>query len=163
LQRRLAAQISNGTVSIELGRDGLVISLREAGFFDSGSAIPKRATGSTIQNIADALEGQSYDVRVEGHSDNVPIHNAEFDSNWELSSARAVRIARMFLDMDAIAPKRVSTAGFAEFRPIADNNTVQGRAANRRVDLVVIPHAAPGTAAPETDEDKRGWRKITDP
>ena len=94
LQRRLSVQIAQSTVSIELDRDGLVISLREAGFFDSGSAIPGPETEATLRQIAESLEGTPYDVRVEGHTDIEPIHNAEFDSNWELSSARATRIAR---------------------------------------------------------------------
>jgi chemotaxis protein MotB len=83
LEKRLASQIAQGKVAIELGRDGLVISLREAGFFDSGSAVPRRETVGTLRQIAGSLRGTSYDVRVEGHTDNVPIHNSEFDSNWE--------------------------------------------------------------------------------
>ena len=80
-----------------------------------------------------------YDLRIEGHTDNVPIHNAEFDSNWELSSARATRIARIFLEMNAIPADRLSAAGYAEFHPVAGNDTPEGRAENRRVDLVVLP------------------------
>ena len=64
-----------------------------------------------------------------------------FDSNWELSSARATRIARIFLDMKAIPPERISAAGYAEFHPVASNNTAEGRSENRRVDLVVLPRA----------------------
>lgn len=162
LEQRLALQIGNRTVSIQLGRDGLVISLREAGFFNSGSAIPKAETAPTLRQIADALRGTPYDIRVEGHTDNIPIHNAEFDSNWELSSARAIRIARLLLEMDAIRPEQVSAEGFAEFRPIADNNTATGRAENRRVDIVVMPRAVLDSAGSETTEDRSGWRRITD-
>ncbi len=81
-----------------MGRDGLVISLREAGFFDSGSAMPRPETLGTLREIAASLGRTPYDLRVEGHTDNVPIHTADFDSNWELSSARATRIARLFLE-----------------------------------------------------------------
>ena len=81
-----------------MGRDGLVISLREAGFFDSGSAAPKPEALPTLRQIAASLGTLPYDMRIEGHTDNVPIHTAEFDSNWELSSARATRIARLFLE-----------------------------------------------------------------
>ena len=122
-----------------MGRDGLVISLREAGFFDSGSATPKPEALPTLRQIAERLGATPYDVRIEGHTDNVPIHNAEFDSNWELSSARATRIARLFLEMKAIPPDRISAAGYAEFHPVASNDTAEGRAENRRVDLVVMP------------------------
>ena len=162
LQRRLAAQIAHSTISIELGRDGLVISLREAGFFNSGSANPRPETEATLRQIAESLAGTRYDVRVEGHTDTMPIHSAEFDSNWELSSARATRIARLLLQMHTIAPEQLSAAGYAEYRPIASNDIAEGRAKNRRVDLVVMPRAVLDISPPDTAEDKTGWRKIAD-
>jgi chemotaxis protein MotB len=163
LQQRLALQISNRTVSLELGREGLVISLREAGFFDSGSALPKPETTPALRQVAEALRNTSYDVRVEGHTDNVPIHGGEFDSNWELSSARSVRIARMFLDLKTVRPGQICAAGFAEFRPLADNNTAEGRAENRRVDIVVMPRVVLQHAEADQNKDRIGWRRITDP
>lgn len=162
LDQRLAAQIANRVVAVQLGRDGLVISLREAGFFDSGSATPKPETTPTLHQIAGALRGTPYDVRVEGHTDNVAMHNAEFDSNWELSAARAVRITRMFLDLHAIRPEQLSADGFAEYHPVADNGTVEGRAENRRVDIVVMPRAVLDLGAQGLAENQAGWRKITD-
>jgi chemotaxis protein MotB len=145
-----------------MGRDGLVISLREAGFFDSGSAMPKAEALPTLRQIADRLGATPYDLRIEGHTDNVPIHNQEFDSNWELSAARATHIARLFLEMKAIPPDRLSAAGYAEFHPVASNDTAAGRAENRRVDLVVLPRtklnfAGSGAAAPSGP-----WRKVTE-
>jgi chemotaxis protein MotB len=145
-----------------MGRDGLVISLREAGFFDSGSAAPKEEALPTLRQIAERLSATPYDLRIEGHTDNVPVHNAEFDSNWELSAARATHIARLFLEMQALPPDRLSAAGYAEFHPVASNDTAEGRAENRRVDLVVLPRtelnfAGPGAAAPSGP-----WRKVTD-
>ncbi|HUH63325.1 MAG TPA: OmpA family protein [Terracidiphilus sp.] len=165
LQRRLSNQVAQHTVSIELGRDGLVISLREAGFFDSASATPRPETLPTLRQIAASLNQAPYDVRVEGHTDNVPMHNAEFDSNWELSSARATRIARMLLDMKAISPDRLSASGYAEFHPVAENDTAEGRAKNRRVDLVVMPRAhldLAGSATPQPNAAPAGWRRIDD-
>ncbi len=144
----LASQIAAHTVSLEMGRDGLVISLREAGFFDSGSAAPKPEALPTLRQIAAKLGATPYDLRIEGHTDNVPIHNAQFDSNWELSSARATHIARLFLEMKAIPPDRISAAGYAEFHPVASNDTAEGRAENRRVDLVVMPRTKINFAAP---------------
>lgn len=161
LQSRLSGQIGRGTVSVQLGRDGLVISLREAGFFDSGSAIPRSGTSATIRQIAESLAECSYDVRVEGHTDTIPIHNTEFDSNWELSSSRATHIARLLLQMRAVSPERVSAAGYAEYHPIASNDTEQGRAANRRVDLVVMPRAVLDISSDNTEEDRSGWRRLT--
>lgn len=163
LEQRLSTQVAQHTVSIELGRDGLVISLREAGFFDSGSATPLPETLPTLRQIAASLDGAPYNVRVEGHTDDVPIHNAEFDSNWELSSTRATRIARMLLDMNAIPPDRLSAAGYAEYRPVAANGTAEGRAKNRRVDLVVMPrvHFDFTAAAPaQPVASPAGWHKI---
>lgn len=162
LEHRLATQIANRDIAIQLGRDGLVISLREAGFFNSGSATPKAETTATLRQIADALRGTPYDVRVEGHTDDAPIHNPEFDSNWELSSARAVRVTRMFLELHAIRPEQLSAEGFAEYRPVGDNNSTEGRAANRRVDMVVLPRAVLDLASAPASDDRSGWRKITD-
>lgn len=161
LQKRLSGQLAQGTVSIRLGRDGLVISLREAGFFNSGSAIPRPETSTTLLQIAESLEDWHYDVRVEGHTDSIPIHNAEFDSNWELSSARATHIARMLLAMRAMSPEQISAAGYAEYHPVASNDTTEGRAENRRVDLVVMPRAVLDISSDEDAEDKSAWRKLT--
>ena len=155
----LSSQIASHAISLEMGRDGLVISLREAGFFDSGSATPKPEALSTLHQIATELGAAPYDLRVEGHTDNIPIHNPEFDSNWELSSARATHIARLFLEMKAISPERISAAGYAEYHPVATNDTPEGRSENRRVDLVVMPRMKISFAAPD-EAQSGGWRKI---
>lgn len=162
LAQTLSNQVATHTVSIHMGRDGLVISLREAGFFASGSATPKPETLATLKQIAVSLSRTPYDLRVEGHTDNIPIHTAEFDSNWELSTARATRIARTFLDMKAMPPDRISAAGYAEFHPVASNETEAGRAENRRVDLVVLPRTNINLAAPGTSLPSGAWRRITD-
>jgi len=165
LTQRLSNQVAQHTVSIQMGRDGLVISLREAGFFNSASAAPRPEALPALRQIAASLSRSPYDLRIEGHTDNIPIHTAEFESNWELSSARATRIARLFLDLKALLPDRLSAAGYAEFHPVATNDTAEGRAENRRVDLVVMPRsvinfASPGNlAAPESHA---GWRRIGD-
>jgi chemotaxis protein MotB len=161
LAEALSAQVAAHAVSIHMGRDGLVISLREAGFFVSGSAKARPEALPTLRRIADSLGKTSYDLRVEGHTDNLPIHNEEFDSNWELSSARATRIARSFIEMKALPAERVSAAGYAEFHPVASNETAEGRAENRRVDLVVRPRTRIDLSAgpaPATGP----WRRIRD-
>ncbi len=164
----LADKLADRTIAIHMDRDGLVISLREAGFFASGSAIPKAEAVPTVQRIAEALGQSGYDLRIEGHTDNVPIHSAEFDSNWDLSAARATRVARIFLSLGTIEPARISVAGYGEFHPVATNNTAEGRAQNRRVDVVVIPRsnlnltaALPGinNSAPGKPSQ---WHRITD-
>jgi chemotaxis protein MotB len=162
LTQTLSNQIASHTVSIQMGRDGLVISLREAGFFDSGSAIPKPGTLPILREIAASLARTSYDLRIEGHTDNVPIHTTEFSSNWELSTARATGIARLLLDDKLIGPERLSAAGYAEFHPVASNDTPEGRGENRRVDLVVLPRVALNFASPTPQNADGVWRKITD-
>lgn len=162
LAQTLSSQVATHTVSIHMGRDGLVISLREAGFFASGSATPMPETLATLKQIADPLRSTPYDLRVEGHTDNIPIHTPEFDSNWELSAARATRIARIFLDMKAMPPDRISAAGYAEFHPVAANDTAAGRAENRRVDLVVLPRSKVDLSGAGYPASNGAWRKITD-
>jgi chemotaxis protein MotB len=162
LEQTLSNQVAQHTVSLQMGRDGLVISLREAGFFNSGSATPKPETLATLRQVAISLGRTPYDLRIEGHTDNSPIHTAEFDSNWELSSARATRIARLFLDLKAMPAERISAAGFAEFHPVASNATADGRAQNRRVDLVVLPRTKVNLSVPGFPRPTGEWRKITD-
>lgn len=162
LEKMLSNQIAQHTVAIQMGKDGLVISLREAGFFSSGSATPHPGSIPILRQIASSLGKTSYTLRVEGHTDNVPIHNSEFDSNWELSTSRATHIARIFLASEAIQPDRLSAAGYAEFHPVVSNDTAQGRAENRRVDLVIAPRTRVNLAMPEGDSAKGSWRKISD-
>jgi len=118
--------------------DGLVISLREVGFFESGSAQMKAASEPAFDRIATLLRERNCRVRIEGHTDNVPIHNAQFSSNWELSTSRATEIVRVLIVRDGYSPGGLSAAGYAEFHPIASNASAEGRSMNRRVDIVVL-------------------------
>ncbi|HLH35046.1 MAG TPA: flagellar motor protein MotB [Alloacidobacterium sp.] len=157
LQGRLSNQIAHHVVSLRIGREGLIISLKEAGFYDSGSAVPHPASLATLRQIADALRATPYDLRIEGHTDNVPIHTGQFDSNWELSTARATRMARLFIIDHRFQPARLSASGYAEFHPATSNATSEGRAANRRVDIIVLPQIssppAPAIHLPATKSD----------
>lgn len=139
LEGRLSNQIAQHVVALRIGREGLIISLREAGFYDSGSATPRSASMVTLDQIAKALRATPYDVRIEGHTDNVPIHTGQFDSNWELSTARATHLARIFIVGHHFAPARLSASGYAEYHPATTNATEEGRAQNRRVDIIVLP------------------------
>jgi len=162
LQQTLSNQVATHTVSIKMGRDGLTISLREAGFFASGSAMPKPETIQTLRKIADSLSHTGYDLRIEGHTDNVPIQTAEFSSNWELSTARATSVARLLLALKALPEDRISASGYAGFHPVASNDTAEGRAQNRRVDLVVLPRTKVNFAEQGPTESSGAWRRITD-
>jgi len=162
LEKMLSNQIAQHTVAIQMGKDGLVISLREAGFFSSGSAIPHTDSLPVLRQIVSQLGHTAYNLRVEGHTDNIPIHTEEFPSNWELSTSRATHIARIFLASGEIPPERLSAAGFAEFHPVASNDTAEGRSENRRVDLIVSPKTKVNLAMPYGDSTKGDWHKITE-
>lgn len=138
LQQAFAEEIKRNDISIRQGREGLVITLREIGFFDSGSADVKLKSAPTISRIANRLRDEPFNIRIEGHTDNVPIHNSQFASNWQLSTARAVTMTSLFISTYNFPPERISAAGFAEFHPIASNQTAEGRFQNRRVDIVIL-------------------------
>ncbi|MFZ0786610.1 MAG: response regulator [Candidatus Acidiferrales bacterium] len=138
LESTLANQIEKKTVGIHETREGLVVSLREIGFFDSGSAALRPGAAATLKQIADVLRGLPENIRIEGHTDNVPIHNAAFPSNWELSTARATEIVKLFITRYEIDPARLQASGYAQYHPAASNDTVAGRALNRRVDIVIV-------------------------
>ncbi len=165
LQEALSRQIAQHSVSVHMEREGLVISLREAGFFSSGSATPRPETLPTLRQVAASVGHTPYDMRIEGHTDNLPIHNAEFDSNWELSSARATRIARLFLDIKAIPAgaafgrglRRIPPRGQQRHRrgPRAKPPRGPGRHAPHKINLAApgaLPPAARGARSPTTTE-----------
>ena len=135
----LGKEIERQEVGLRMTPEGFVISLHELGFFDSGEAKLRPGAGDKIKRIAAVLTQYGLDMRVEGHSDNVPIHNATFASNWDLSTARAMAVATMLIDESGVDPKRISIAGYAQYHPVASNDTPEGRKANRRVDIVVVP------------------------
>lgn len=141
LEQALGAEIQRHEVGLKSQREGLVISLREIGFFDSGSAQLRPSSEAAVRRIAGVLAAQPNNIRIEGHTDNVPIHNGRFASNWELSTARATEMVKLFVTQYGFPPARLSAGGYAEFHPAAPNKTDEGRAQNRRVDIVVLPVA----------------------
>ena len=141
LTSALAPEIQRHEVVLKATREGLVISLREIGFFDSGSAELRATSEAAVERIAEVLRAQTNNIRIEGHTDNVPIHNAQFASNWELSTARATEMIRLFLTRYNLPAIRLSAAGYAEYHPVAGNDSSEGRTQNRRVDIVVLASA----------------------
>jgi chemotaxis protein MotB len=139
-QQVAAGGIPPGGIATRITPDGLVISLHEAGFFPSGSAEVRPASIPMISILANTLP--SGPLRVEGHTDNVPIHTVQFASNWELSTARSTAIARLLLEHGPIDPANLAAAGYAEFHPVASNATEDGRTQNRRVDIILLRHPA---------------------
>lgn len=124
-------------VSVSITQRGLVVSLKEAGFFDSGSASLKHSSLALLDDVMGSLSGYSNMLRIEGHTDNVPISSAAFPSNWELSTARATNVLQHLVKQD-FEPERMSAAGYGEFHPVADNSSTEGRQKNRRIDIVLI-------------------------
>ena len=140
-EKNPANRLPPGSITMHTTQEGLVISLHEAGFFASGSSEVRPSSMDLLTRLAASLP--SGPLRVEGHTDNVPIRTAQFASNWELSTARATTITRLLLDHPNIHPGNLSAAGYAEFHPVASNATEVGRAQNRRVDIILLRPPAP--------------------
>jgi chemotaxis protein MotB len=138
LSSALSSEIAKKRVKLWDGADGLVLSLREVGFYEQGSDVLTESSHETLDKMAGVLAPRHFRIRIEGHTDNVPIHNARFTSNWELSAARATGMVRIFLERYSFDPSRLAAAGYAEFHPVDKNDTADGRALNRRVDIVVL-------------------------
>jgi len=156
LESALAGEIKRNEVALHLEPDGLVISLREAGFFDSGSATMKAQAEDAFRRVAKILQEHPYGVRIEGHTDTVPIHTTQFASNWELSTARATELVKILIEQNGISAERLSAAGYAEFHPVASNTTSKGRQLNRRVDVVILTVPLPGRLATEPQPSAPG-------
>lgn len=138
IEAYLVKQGAQNKVSLNITRRGLVVSLKEAGFFDSGQAQIRPDAYELVNTIAEVMTQYNNPLRVEGHTDNMPINSAQFPSNWELSTARATNGLKYLIKHFDVDPDKISATGYAEFRPIADNATAEGRAKNRRVDLVML-------------------------
>jgi chemotaxis protein MotB len=149
LKAALSEQLKRNEVALLEGPDGLVVSLREIGFFESGSVQIRADALDTFGRIAKLLKDKACNLRVEGHTDDVPIHTKHFDSNWELSTARAINMVRSLIDDYKFPAERLSAAGFGEYHPLTTNATEVGRGINRRVDIVVLEPSGPDIATNE--------------
>ena len=138
LEERLDANPRLPGVEIVPDQRGLVISLPEAGSFAPGRTELSATAQLAILDVALELAAVPNPVRVEGHTDDVPIRTALFDSNWDLSTARATRVVRLLIEEGGLDPERLSAAGYAEHRPRLPNTTAAARARNRRVDIVIL-------------------------
>ncbi len=138
IESQVGSEALKGRVRTSLSPRGLTVSLGEVGFFDSGSDEIKSEGRALLDSIAASLVPLDNQIRIEGHTDNVPIQTARFPSNWELSTARATTIVSYLLTHFRLSPDRLSAAGYAEYRPTAPNDTVEGRARNRRVDIIIM-------------------------
>lgn len=138
LQRGLEFELKAGKIQLKLEARGLVISLREAAFFASGDDAVEQDSYPILEKIAAVVADLPNAIRLEGHTDSIPIHNSRFRSNWELSAARSIAMMELLSRRFQIAPARMSVAGYADHVPEDTNETEEGRAHNRRVDVVVL-------------------------
>ena len=125
-------------INAAMDNRGLVIRISESAFFDPGSADLKLEAQKVLDVIDTLLKEIPNHVRIEGHTDNIPIKTDKFPSNWELSVNRATVCVRYLIEQHRYPPEKISALGYGEYRPIADNGNVVGRAKNRRVDIVVL-------------------------
>ena len=148
IEQEIAVTGLKGELDVSLDPRGLVVNVVSGVLFKSGDA----TVTSNGQHLLDALgaifQTMGNPLVVEGHTDNVPISSARFPSNWELSTARATAVLRDLVSRDHLSASRMSASGYADTKPRASNDTIDGRAKNRRVDIVVI--AAPPKQHPAT-------------
>ena len=140
-----------GRMSVGKEKRGIVIRISDKVAFETGRAEIIPEFQPTLNKLAAFLRGVPNRIQIEGHTDNIPIKTASFPSNWELSTARAVSIMRYLTEERSLDPERFSIAGYGEFRPIDSNETLEGRAKNRRVEIVLLPMSQGGPEAQPLD------------
>jgi chemotaxis protein MotB len=138
LNEALAQEIKTGKIEVHLDIRGLVISLRQAAYFPSGGDAIAPSGFASIEKIAGTIRDLPNAVQLEGHTDSAPIHTRRFRSNWELSAARSIAMLELFAGRYGIPRSRFAVAGYAETKPVDSNDSAEGRAHNRRVDIVIL-------------------------
>jgi chemotaxis protein MotB len=143
LANSLQAEIAKGEIRIQQVADRLTINMVDRVLFDSGQGHVKPAGLKVLRQVSDILKNvKDKQIRIEGHTDNVPIRGKlkqRFPTNWELSTARATSVIRYLIDEGGINPANISAVGYADMRPIASNETDEGRSTNRRIEIVLYP------------------------
>jgi chemotaxis protein MotB len=154
LSQQLQEEIKSGKIQVRLEPRGLVVSLLQAAFFPSGGDTLDPARFSSIAKVAAVLHDLPNPVRLEGHTDSVPIHTPRFRNNWELSVARSITMLDVLSSRFEIPTERFAIAGYADTAPVASNDTEEGRARNRRVDIVVLNRLMTPDSDPKTGTAK---------
>lgn len=132
-----------GMVETKIDAQGLTVSVSNAGFFEPGESIIRNEALPTLDSIGRMLKSFDHAIRVEGHTDDLPISTPKYPSNWELSAVRATSLVRFLVERHSLDPHRLSGAGYGEYYPKVPNDTEAHRAQNRRVDIVVLRSAQP--------------------
>ncbi|MBW7886909.1 MAG: OmpA family protein [Bacteroidetes bacterium] len=138
LDESLGIKNGDSRISVTMNERGVTVHIQEELLFSSGESQLKRSSYQTLDSLAKVLSTLPNEIRVEGHTDNVPIHSAAFPSNWHLSVGRAINTAFYMMDKYQLDPERVSVVGYGENKPVAPNDTEAHRALNRRVDIVIL-------------------------
>src|ERR1700679_449454 len=138
LNKELATEIQEGKLELRMEPRGLVISLRQSAFFSSGTDALDQGNLPTMKKLAELIATLPNAIQLEGHTDSIPIHNARFKSNWELSCARGIAVLETFCGTFELDRTRFSVVGRADTLPIDSNETLEGRGRNRRVDVVIL-------------------------
>lgn len=161
VQRDLDRSVREGNLGLAvysvLTDRGLVIHIMEGALFEDGQADLTASARDVLRAVGSDIKKTNNHIRVEGHTDPRPIHTPRFPSNWELSTARATSVLRFMVDTVGLPPERVSALGFGEFRPLSPNDSPEGMAKNRRVDIVVLSESMSASepeamAVPEFDK-----------
>jgi chemotaxis protein MotB len=143
LSKSLQDEISKGNITIQQVRDRLTINMVDRVLFDSGQAQVKPAGVQVLKQVSDILKTiTDKQIRIEGHTDNVPISSKlqdRFKTNWELSTARATTVVRYLIDQGGVDRQYLSAVGYADTRPQSSNDTEDGRSSNRRIEIVLYP------------------------
>lgn len=150
IQHALAELVRQKLVTVRRGRNFLEVEIQSDILFSSGVAVPSPIATATVRKLGGVLRGEPNAVRVEGYTDDRPIRTAAFPSNWELSAARAASVVHV-LAGEGVAANRLAVVGYGEHQPVADNATVEGRNANRRVLLVILASPQGVDAVPEAE------------
>jgi chemotaxis protein MotB len=151
LNQIMAPLVKSGMVSVTETARGVVLEIKASVLFDQGNADLHSASIAALSDVAKTLEDSEQAIEIEGYSDDAPIKTARFPSNWELSSARASSVARLFIDQ-GVAASRLTVVGGAANSPVAPNDTPEGRARNRRITVTILaPEVEHAATAQETD------------
>jgi chemotaxis protein MotB len=138
LESNLKSELENGAVHLSLEQRGLIISLDAAAFFPPGGDAISPSSYLTIGKVADVLKRLPNALRLEGHTDSLPISNTRFQNNWELSAARSIAMLRVLNERYGVERQRMAIVGYADTEAVDSNDTEQGRGRNRRVDIVIV-------------------------
>jgi chemotaxis protein MotB len=142
IQKAMASLVKEGKVRITEGPQGISVEINASVLFAPGDAQLGPSAVVALQAVASVLAGTEYPITVEGHTDNDPIKTPMFPSNWELSVVRASSVVRLF-QANGVAPSRLTASGYGEQRPVASNDTPEGRSRNRRVTLTIDAPVGP--------------------